>query len=325
MSRLKTAPVFVGTVLLAIVGYLSAGDKLSDLSREWASVVRESAIGTALMIPSVRNSIAKKFVDENFGNTPCISAVDQFDLDKGGWENDLVVAIGSKKIDPECSYGAIPSLAILRNVGWSWYAVDLLKAEISQSQFQVKEGYIFLSLSGSNFPSFVIFALSGDGIDIIHQDYGELPEDLSEMFQYAERHKFLVSGRDQEVVISFDDVRKKHIIRKVSRDRSEFSHLHVLGSSSGGWTEGYVYDGGVIKPEEGTFSTQFGDLDLVFIPDHCDTKGLARAPAFPGYFRAKSNAEEIRVCCPIDVEEYGVCHQEVNRPTDLEDLVIDIE
>jgi len=322
--RLKTVTVLIGTALLTLVGYLSAGDKLSDLSREWASLVRESAIATALMIPAVRRAIAHQFVETNFGDIACAGPAAQFDLEKAGWENDLVVTIGPKSYDPDCSLNTRPSLAVLKNAGWSWHAVDLLEAEISPSRFAVRQGYIFLSLTGSDFPSFVIFALGGNDIEIVHRDYGELPEDLAGMFRYEDKYAFLISGRDHEVVISFDELTRKHDLRKVSRDRSDLSRLHVVGSSPGGWTESYTYDGEIIDREKGKFQTYFGELDLVFVPSHCDTKGLAKAPAFPGYYRAKANAEEIRICCPLDVEEYGWCDPQTDQPTGLEYLAIDI-
>ena len=315
----------IGAILLGGVGYLSAGDKLSDLAQEWGSAFQSGLVAASLSVPLVRDYIASSFVKKNFGKIACPAESGKIDLDKDGRTTDLVVQLAPAEFDEDCEGGIRPSLAVLKNSGWDWYAVELIEAGSSSAVFQWYNGYIFMSIYGTDFPHFTIFALSEDSIKSIHQDFGELPEPKN-MFRYGNSHKFFVSGRDADMLISYDASKKRHVVRRIAHQNNEWSRLHVISSLPGGWSSGYSYDGEKIDMENGRGAIQkyLGELDLVYVPKHCDKKGLVDTPAFPGYSRAKHGAEEIRVCCPIDPEEYGSCDHEVENNTGYEYMVIEI-
>ncbi len=314
----------LGAALLAVVGYLSAGDKLNDLLREWGAEIQSGTVATVVFLPGVRHLILSRVVASNFGGDVCLFRTGALDLDKDGRATDLVAMLAPAEAEYGCGGIHAVSAVVLRNTGWTWAAIENIPPQSSATNFRWRNGYLFGEVFGTDFPAFSVFALEAGRIVEVHSDFGELPE-LAGIFDRTDRFKLLVSGRNGDVVISFDRVTGRHEVDRIDRRRAEWSALHVLSSAdTGGWRETYSFDGEVLNEDEetGLYSQYLDPLSLVFVPDVCDTVHMAPAPAFSGYYRPLPRAQA-RICCPVDVKEYGYCDPD-QEDGDPETLVIEV-
>ena len=67
----KQTVLALGALLLTFVGYLAAGDKISELVGKWGSRIQAGIVSTGISLPIVRNKIAAEFVEQNFGAAAC--------------------------------------------------------------------------------------------------------------------------------------------------------------------------------------------------------------------------------------------------------------
>lgn len=308
---LKSRIVGAGAALLAIVSYLSAGDKLSDLTREWGKTIQQGIISVGISSDLIRDRIISSFVDNNFGGDVCSVVSGPIDLAKDGRSTDLIVVMRPVVEDLGCEEILNSNLVVLRNNGWQWFAIEMIPPPTSSVQYRWKNGYIFGEVFGTDFPRFSVFALANGAIKKIHSDFGELPS-LDEIFAFDDRYKVLISGREGYVSIKFDRASSMHSVNRIERERHDWSALHVLSSvSTGGWKETYSFDGEPLNEDEerGLFHRYLEENEIVFVPKHCDTAHLSATPSFPGYFRPNGTGQP-RACCPVDVEEYGACDED---------------
>ena len=307
-GSLRARILGAGAALLAIVGYLSAGDKLADLGREWGHTIQQGILSIGISNGIVRKRIASNFVDANFGSGVCQVDSGPFDLEKDGRSTDLVILIRPQHEGVGCDEILNSSLVVLENSGWKWFAIEMIPPPSNSVQYRWRNGYIFGEVFGTDFPYFSIFARSKAGIEEIHTDFGELPV-LDAIFPFEDRYRLLVSGREGDALIHYDHQNRQHRTERIERQRKEWSGLHVVSSvRTGGWAETYSFDGETLNEnaETGVFLKYLGVNELVFVPTHCDTINLSVAPSFPGYFIPDGQGQA-RICCPVDVEEYGSC------------------
>lgn len=316
-----------GALFLGAVGYFAAGDQFVELTKKWAGTVREATVSFYLSLPAVRENNVSALVESNFGQGVCAAKHDRIDLDRNGVSSDLVVTIVSLEISPSCEDWVQPAVAVFRNVGWSWIALDVVSVPMSGVQASWYNNYIFLEGGGNDTPGFALYGYEGEVLREIHSDHGELPS-KEELFPYGDNTKLLISGRSYDVVVDFDHDSEIHTVDPIKFDTEGRSKKNVLTSVyTGDWFETYSFNGEILDTGKGTykFSKWFGLLDLVYVPNHCDTSGLVKATNAPGFFRRTNPSVQARICCPIDIEDYGSCAEDTKEASDFESLVVELQ
>lgn len=316
----------VGAVFLAVIGYLSAGDKAVDLFRKWSNVFREATLSLTHSVPFIRERTVSKLIQENFPADVCAAQSGLIDVERDGVSSDLVVTVVDLDVSPDCESWVQPAVAVFKNVGWTWRALELVSVPMSGIQASWHNNYVFLE-GGGDFPGFAVYGFESGEMREIHSDYGELPS-KEELFAYGTDSKLLLSGRNRDVIVDYDHRLGSYNVEEIAFDMESRSKRNVLTSvPTEDWVETYSFNGAIleIQNEKYEFVKGLGSLDLVYVPNHCDTTGLQRAKTFPGFYRRIDRSIEARICCPIDAGEYGSCSEETAPASDSEALIIELQ